>query len=123
LAHPCGAEPTKKKNNIMDATENLIAALQNSLINSISIEEKPDNDPIDLIHDLFLLLMKYERYQTIDHLFLIINPKKITLDDLLSILTMTFWCKDKLINRTLFFKKASTRLDVMMERGILDGLS
>jgi len=94
--------------------------IQQWLIDSIDLG--PNDDDISRIHDLILILIKYERWENIDLLLRLVNPRKVKIDILLSFLVATSWCKKHLKERDKFFKKASWRIDCMMEKGLLEGL-
>lgn len=78
-----------------------------------------END-LDNIYDFLKYLGDTKRYSTIDLLLENIDPKRIDLDILLAILTVTSWYKGSLKNRNKFFKRASRRLDIIFHNDIID---
>lgn len=88
-----------------------------------SINDPGDkDDDITKIYDIVLILAGLEKFETIDLLLRLINPRKIKIQDLISILVATSWFKEKLQNRNKFYKKSKLRLDVILSRNILEGL-
>lgn len=77
---------------------------------------------MEQMYDLILILMQKKRYKSIDLLLEIISAEDINIDVLLSLLTTTSWCKDKLKNRDKFFRRASCRFDCVSDKRMLEGL-
>lgn len=77
---------------------------------------------MEQMYDLILILMQKKRYRAIDLLLAIIPAEYLDIDVLLSLLTTTSWCKDKLKNRAEFFRRASLRYDCVSDKRMLEGL-
>ena len=77
---------------------------------------------MEQMYDIILILMQKKRYRAIDLLLDIIPAEYLDIDVLLSLLTTTSWCKDKLKNRAEFFRRASLRYDCVSDKRMLEGL-
>ena len=77
---------------------------------------------MEQMYDMILILIQKKRYRSIDLLLEIIPAEYIHIDVLLSLLTTTSWCKDKLRNRRQFFNRAASRYDCVSDKRMLEGL-